>query len=133
MRRNAGEVATSIEDLRQTVVRVVRTSTEEANRRLHARFRVEEPCTVVVHGQQHAAVVRDLSEGGAAITGVVGSAGTGGMLILDRRGVRIPFEVRSASGDGMHVRFDLSGGDAGAFRAAFELMTRHLSPTDVAA
>ena len=42
------------------------------------------------------------------------------MLILDRRGVRIPFEVRSASGDGMHVRFDLSGGNAGAFRAAFE-------------
>ena len=134
VRENSMRVAASVESLRQTVVRVVRTSTEEADRRLHARFRVEEPCTVVLGGVRQAAVVRDISEGGASITGVAGrGAGGSGVLVLDRRGAQVRFEIRSGDDDTIHVRFDVSGGEAKAFRQAFEQMTRHLARTDAVA
>ena len=55
VRQGSSEVASSIEELRHVLVRVVRTTTSDADRRRKPRFHVDEPCTVTVGGVVQAA------------------------------------------------------------------------------
>ncbi len=61
------EIAGKMGDLRETLVRVVRTSTSEVNRRIAARAPVERSGTVEAGGRMHSVHVRDLSEAGAIL------------------------------------------------------------------
>ncbi len=134
VRIGASEVARSIEDLRRVLVRVVRTSTGDADRRRLPRFQVDEPCSVTVAGRRQDGRVTNLSLGGAMITGLTGMAeGTRGAARLDRFGVEVPFDVRSVEGPVVHVRFIEGDASAPAFRSLFERLTQGLRPIDAAA
>ncbi|EJN13100.1 PAS domain S-box [Bradyrhizobium sp. YR681] len=61
------EIAGKMGDLRETLVRVVRTSTSEVNRRIAARAPVDRSGTVEAGGHVHRVHVRDLSENGAIL------------------------------------------------------------------
>ena len=109
MREGSAGVATSIEALRQTVVRVVRTATADADRRKHPRATVDESCTVQTQsGARLSARIRDVSHGGAWIAGIDGNTDGRGTLTLDRAGgdMRAGFEVREREKNGdVHVEF----------------------------
>ena len=71
VQRGSREVAGCIAELRGTIVRVVRTSTADAERRRAPRFRADEPCTVELPGgAPRVARIRDISEGGAWLSGL---------------------------------------------------------------
>jgi aerotaxis receptor len=134
VRQGSSEVASSIEELRHVLVRVVRTTTTDADRRRKPRFHVEEPCTVSVCGLDQAAKVVNLSTGGATITLTTGIGdGTGGTLRLDRHDVCIQFSVRSVDGNAVRVKFDEADPAMAALRAVVERLTMALQPLDSAA
>jgi aerotaxis receptor len=134
VKTNSTEVADSIEELRRVLVRVVRTSTAEANRRRMVRYKVDEPCSVEIGSDRRTAKLRDLSEGGAMIAGVAETrAGMTGVLILERCGVRIGFTILGADQGTLHVTFTQEDAGDPRFRTAFATITAGLHPVDNAA
>jgi methyl-accepting chemotaxis protein/aerotaxis receptor len=119
VRHGSREVASRIVELRGAILRVVRTSTEDADRRRAVRIPVDEPCTAQVAGKAPRPVrMRDVSSGGAWLSGLghVEAGGTG-TVRLDGTGedAHAGFEVRGREPDGdVHVAF-LSGQASPAF------------------
>ncbi len=108
----ATDLAHSVGSLRRAVVRGIRTSTEEVNRRAHPRLSVGVPCRVTVAGQTSAGEVANLSAGGAAIVGIAGPPLQGrGEVAIDGVAARIAFHVVRADKEGLHIEFE---GDASA-------------------
>jgi methyl-accepting chemotaxis protein len=101
--RQAGHVhvgatglATAVGELKHTVMRVVRTSTSEVDRRTSHRKEISLRCRLIVSGQGvlNGRMV-DLSEEGARLVDAPRlSVGTRGMLDVDGVGTRLPFTVR---------------------------------------
>lgn len=104
----AGGLNTSVGDLRHAVIRVLRTSTTELNRRGAVRYDVDMPCRLEFAG--HAATearVTDISEGGASVRGAAfADPGTRGMLFLDGTGIALACSVRSRDDGGLHLMFE---------------------------
>lgn len=109
VRNDTVALNTMVADLKHSVIRAVRSSTAEVNRRQHARYAVALPCRVTLAGQGTLAChTVDLSEGGAAISGGPALAvGTRGMLDVDQVGMKIPFVVRAADETMQHLAFEL--------------------------
>jgi methyl-accepting chemotaxis protein len=96
---DAAGLAELVSELRRTVVRVIRTSSADVDRRHVARTNVDMPCQLSVAGYGEAnGRVTDLSESGArlecAMTVPVGAAGT---LGLQSTGLRLPFVTAMAA------------------------------------
>jgi methyl-accepting chemotaxis protein len=110
VRANTAALAEAVAELRRAVVRVVRTSTPEVDRRATTRFTADLPCRVSGAGvADQAARLVDLSEGGASIDGGPRMApGASGSLFLDAVGVSLPFTVRHADGGSLRVAFALN-------------------------
>ena len=101
VRHGSHEVAERIRELRGAILRLVRTSTEDADRRCGVRVTVDEPCTVQVAGRSpRPARVRDISMGGAWLSG----------LDHVQAGPREWFGSTSAGVDA-HARFEVRGCD----------------------
>jgi methyl-accepting chemotaxis protein len=117
VRENAVALNAAVGELRRSVIRVVRTSTTEVDRRQSVRHQVDLPCRVSVSGQPPASVrVTDISECGAAIRGGPQlSQGTRGALTLDTVGFALPFTVCGAEGDRLHLVFVLDAATATRF------------------
>jgi aerotaxis receptor len=134
VRQGSSEVASSIEALRHVLVRVVRTTTTDADRRRKPRFHVDEPCTVMVGGVAQAARVVNLSTGGATLSLTAGLGGeSGGILCIDQHRIRIPFVVRNVEGDAVRVKFDEADPAIAAVRAVVEKLSAALQSLDTAA
>jgi methyl-accepting chemotaxis protein len=115
-------LATAMDDLRHSVICVVRTSTTEVDRRQSRRYEVDLPCRLEFAGDGiHTARVRDLSDGGGRIEG--GPAmrtGDRGALRLDGLGTALPFTVCVAD-DGMsHMAFTLDEATAAPLRVMLD-------------
>jgi methyl-accepting chemotaxis protein len=67
MRMVAGEVAEHISELRNVMVRIVRTSSDAANRRADERVSINLPATLVLNGNPLPAICLDLGFGGARV------------------------------------------------------------------
>jgi hypothetical protein len=96
----------AVAELRGALVRIVRTSTEEVDRRVHPRTPLDRGAMLELAGQRQAAVnLMDLSEGGAAIELRDGSATTGatGRLVLDS--AVLPVRVIAAEGRRVGLAF----------------------------
>ncbi|WP_431856697.1 methyl-accepting chemotaxis protein [Azospirillum sp.] len=117
----ASELASGIDALCEQVVRIIRTSTGDVDRRRAPRVSVQLPCRV----GGAAAVVRDLSVGGAMIEGgpdlAVGATGT---LGLDAVGVPLPFRVRATGRGVLHVTFEISETASAAVRRVIDGLGR---------
>jgi len=98
-----------VAELKHALIRVVRTSTAEVDRRENARYAVKLGCRVMVGGRDvQNAQVDDLSRGGASISGGTAlSVGTRGTVEMDRIGMPLPFVVRSGDSEAVHVAFEL--------------------------
>jgi methyl-accepting chemotaxis protein len=122
VREIAAALNTAVGDLRHSVIRVVRTSTTEVDRRRVVRHQVDLPCRLSVPGQAvSSAHVIDISEGGASLRGGPSlPLDTRGALHLDGVGFALPFNVRSREGSTLRVKFELDEATVMKFRPVVE-------------
>jgi methyl-accepting chemotaxis protein len=116
VRDNARGLHTAMEQLRHSVVRVVRTATSDVDRRLNERFVVNMACRLTVNGQTRIARVVDWSDTGAQVRGVSATPiGVHRTLDIEGVGFPLPFIVKRAEDDALHVAFVLDEKDAVRF------------------
>jgi methyl-accepting chemotaxis protein len=118
VRANALALNQAVEELRHAVIRVVRTSSAEVERRQFRRYAVDLAARLDVpdHGE-HVVRVSDLSEGGVSLHGAPAlPPGTSGRLHFDAVALPLSFVVRDADADGLHLSFNLDAAAAGDFR-----------------
>jgi methyl-accepting chemotaxis protein len=105
------EVADSIAALRQAVIRAVRTSTAEVDRRASPRFAINRPAMLRHGGRMLDVRVLDCSRGGALLGGEGHEfVHAGDRIELQITGfpATLPGLVRSVSDTGIHLKFELS-------------------------
>jgi len=134
VRHGSGAIADSIASLQRVLVRVVRTSTTDADRRRKPRFHVDEPAVITVGGRAQPCRVANLSTGGAMIAGTEGiEQAERGTLRLDRHGVQTGFEIRGLKSGVIHAKFLDTDPALPAFQAVVERLIHGLRPIDAAA
>ena len=109
----------SVSELRGALVRIVRTSTEEVDRRSHDRIPLDRGAMLELGGRRAVAVnLLDLSEGGAAVEvrDTEAAPGTEGRLVLDT--ALLPVRVVSCAEGRMGLAFVAPG------EAALRIVTR---------
>jgi methyl-accepting chemotaxis protein len=119
-------LAAAVDDLRRSVIKVVRTSTSEVNRRAIERFEVDLPCRISASGGGAAAArITDFSAGGACVRdGPAMRTGERGTLDVDGVGFPLPFQVRRMEAGALHVAFELSDAVAARFEPIPERLSR---------
>ena len=137
VKHGSGDVARSIESLRKVLVRIVRTSTGDADRRREPRYQVDETGTLLIGGDRLAVTVRNLSIGGAMIDPVTATdgrslAGATGKLRFDRYGAEATVTVKAVEHNRIHLAFDGETMPRDFVRAV-EIATKDRPPIDVAA
>ena len=99
-------ICDDVSELTRTLVRVVRTSTQDADRRHTPRYAVSQSCTVQGLHASGPATLLDISEGGALMATEVSLAlNEQGEVILPDGNGRFRFEVRYCEVDRLHVSF----------------------------
>lgn len=95
---NTDALGAAVQDLKESVIRVVRTSTTEVDRRVTVRYDVDLPCRLMMGGQTHTAHLADISDGGAHLRGAPDIAvGTKGALVAEGLGAPVPSSCGSAA------------------------------------
>ena len=124
MTQGMGEAVAS---LKTTVIRVVRTSTEEVNRRASVRLALDLPCRIDIAGRSDpTARLSDLSEGGARIvTSAAAGRGTRGVLHVSGMACGLPFVVRGQDHGAVRATFDLDASAAASLQAFMDRHTAH--------
>jgi methyl-accepting chemotaxis protein len=121
VRDSATGLTRQVEELRHVVIRVVRTSTTEVDRRGSPRERVDLPCRLNVGGGSHPGRTIDLSMGGAAVAGGPQlTPGTRGTLDLEGVRVPVPFEVRACVDGVLRLAFHMDTTSTAAFQSWLE-------------
>lgn len=105
--RQTKQVAAAIQELRQTLVRVVRTATADVDRRANERLTVQRPVSLQVGVERIAAVLQNISVGGALVDGVGLPSQTRGRLDINDGGQSLDFAVVSQNGTAISMRFIL--------------------------
>jgi hypothetical protein len=67
IRDGSAEIASKVDETRATLVRVIRTSTTDVDRRISSRIDIRRPGTLKLQGSSGRVVVQDISVGGATI------------------------------------------------------------------
>jgi methyl-accepting chemotaxis protein len=107
VKEGVADLTDSVAALRQTVVRVVRTSSDDVNRRKFSRLGVSLPCRLSVGGRSLAARITDVSAGGAQVDGASDLAvGNNGQIAIQGIPADIGFRVAHISSTGVHLAFD---------------------------
>ena len=109
VRENAAALEAAVADLRHAIIRVVRTSTTEVDRRRATRYPVDLPCRLSTAGGMHEAKLADLSATGAHLRNApLLSPGARGTVSLGGMAMPVPFVVRSVDDRGaLHVEFEV--------------------------
>ena len=114
---DAAALDVAVNELRHSVIRVVRTTTTEMDRRHERRYPEGLACRLDIDGRSSAARVFDLSEHGAYVRGAPSVAvGARGTVTIDGVDFALPFSVRASAGDGLHLHFELDDATAERFR-----------------
>jgi methyl-accepting chemotaxis protein len=121
VRENATGLSNAVEELRHSVIRVLRTSTTEVDRRRSPRQTVDIPCRLTITGQNHNARVVDLSSIGAQVRDAPASqAGLPGTLDVDGVDYPLPFIVKRNVDGVLGVEFTLDKATATKFQETVE-------------
>ena len=106
----SAEIANKVADLRATLVRVIRTSTTDVDRRTSSRVDIRCPGLLTIQGRSVSVVVRDLSLGGAMIDEALPNASidTPITLAIDGIAAEMTGFVARKSEAATLIRFELS-------------------------
>ncbi|HET7880842.1 MAG TPA: methyl-accepting chemotaxis protein [Acetobacteraceae bacterium] len=108
VQETASALEAAVNELHHSVIRVVRTSSTEVDRRLSERHRIELPCRVSLPDGERSACMLDISLGGASVRlDRVPPAGARGTLRPDGLDTAIPCIVRDSERDIAHLTFEL--------------------------
>jgi methyl-accepting chemotaxis protein len=109
MRDGSLDIARKIDALRTTLVRVIRTSTTDVDRRLSSRIDIRRPGVLKLKGTSATVMVRDLSMGGAMLENlsIALSVDSPAVLTVDGIACDLPGYVARVDGQTVLVRFDL--------------------------
>lgn len=119
MRNVADRVADGVGNLRQTLVRVVRTATTDVDRRGADRVAVDRPCEVRVAGRTLTAYLVNISTGGALLRDVDLPPGAHVQLITQIAGAPIACRVVAADGQEANLAFEGLDSSGGALLSAW--------------
>jgi methyl-accepting chemotaxis protein len=116
----------SVADLRHAVVRVVRTATDQVDRRRSPRHPMDLRCELRMDGQDaHTVRLAGLSENGAEFHDAPPmTVGAHGSATIDAAMLPLPFVVRHAADGVLKVEFDLDEDTKNAFRPVLERLVR---------
>ena len=119
IRDGSADIAGKVNDLRATLVRVVRTSTVDVDRRVSARTDVNRQGTVEINGRSHRALIRNLSESGAVLLDAMADVAAGSSVVLTVDGLSPSLRgvVVRSDAQGVLVKFELTE-DAKTFVAS---------------
>jgi methyl-accepting chemotaxis protein len=122
IRDGAAQIAGKVDGLRRMLVRVVRTSTEEADRREFVRHEINREGRVEIGGTSHRVLVRDLSERGALIAEAVPGATPNSPVVLSITGLPVKLNgvVGRLDAATMSILFNPSDEAAKAIRVLIE-------------
>ena len=124
LRDNTMALNHAVDELRHSVIEVVRTSTAEVDRRQTGRRSVDLAAHLSVDGEEHLARVVDLSEGGASVRDAPDlPVGARGVLRLDGVVVPLPCIVRGAEGGALHLAIEPDEAAAAALRLTLERLS----------
>jgi methyl-accepting chemotaxis protein len=126
VRENASALEVAMAELRHAVIKVVRTSADEVNRRDGPRYPVDLPCRVSAAGAVQAARLMDLSETGAQICDAPSlTLESRGTVLLDGVAAPLPFVVRDTDNKGrLHVEFEATEPTRSAVNQLLERLQR---------
>jgi methyl-accepting chemotaxis protein len=110
IRDGSAEIANKVDLLRATLVRVIRTSTSDVDRRISSRVDIRRPATLKLQGKSGGVTVRDLSLGGAMIEEALPGApvDTPIRLVIDGIATELNGFVARKDADATFVKFELS-------------------------
>jgi methyl-accepting chemotaxis protein len=119
-------LSASVNDLKTAVIRAVRSSGDDVDRRSSQRYELDLPAQVeTADHARHQARVADLSEGGARVQGTFTlPVGSRGRLTIDGVGIPIAFVVAGHGPNEIRVSFALNEAAAAAVRAVLEQAAR---------
>jgi methyl-accepting chemotaxis protein len=118
----------AMDELRSAIMRAVRTVLPDLDRRAAPRYPVDMTCRLTALGRTHVARLADLSDFGASLSANSGlPVGGRGALDIDGVGQTLPFVVRHAKGDELHVEFEFDAAAAARFAGTAERLTRRLA------
>jgi methyl-accepting chemotaxis protein len=122
VRENAAGLELAVAELRHAVIRVVRTSSTDVDRRQAERHLVDLPCRLNVGGDVRDARLVDLSQTGARLHGAPPlPPGSRGTVSLDGIAVALSFVVRNVGDRGaLHVEFEQNEATGAAIRALLD-------------
>jgi len=129
VRDNIVALDRAVEELRHSVIRVVRTSTSDVDRRQTQRYQMVMAATLAAAGRSGVGVqVIDLSEGGASVQdGPELAMGTRCTLRLEGVSAALPCAVRAADGGSLHLAFTLDDRDRAQLRPVLERLGQRLA------
>ncbi|TWA62214.1 methyl-accepting chemotaxis sensory transducer with TarH sensor [Azospirillum brasilense] len=134
VRAVADEVSTSIDELRGILVRVVRTSMSEVDRRREARYAVDLPARAETSAGSRSCRLQNLSGSGAALQVWDGAAGGArGTLHIDGFGMALPFTVVTVEARSCHIRFEPPAEAKAEFERRFNALVRNRALRPIAA
>jgi len=130
----SGLVANGIDQLRQILVRVVRTSTKEVDRRRKPRYKLDRGGELTVGSAICKVRVENCSEGGALLIAnePVPNLSGSGRLMIDRFGQPVSLNVLSIRDSHIRVKF-IEGAETSQFQNQFRSAVADLTPLTVAA
>jgi len=110
IRDGSSDIAGKVDNLRAILIRVIRTSTADVNRRIFERLELNRHGTVEVKGVPHAVMDHDISEQGAQILRLSTdiAIGTPVVLTFDGFALRLPGIVTRRDAVGTLLMFELA-------------------------
>jgi methyl-accepting chemotaxis protein len=122
-----------VRDLQQTLVRIVRSSSSDVDRRATPRFDILSPATIESDGRYQQVTVVDISEGGAHLAGEFDRRMT--MLTLQIPGLNMALRSRvvALNDAGAHVEFTVPEEVKARFAERLASLLEKASPFSVAA
>ncbi|AWJ83434.1 methyl-accepting chemotaxis protein [Azospirillum sp. TSH58] len=130
----ADEVSGSIDDLRGLLVRVVRTSMTEVDRRHEIRYAMDLPARADTPAGSRTCRLLNLSYSGGALQAWDGATdATRGTLHVEGVGMPLPFRVVTLDAQHCRIRFDLTGEAKDDFQRRLDKMVRERGLRPIAA
>ena len=126
VREHATALETAVSDLRHAIIRVIRTSTSDVDRRSAPRHAMDLPCRLTTADGTRAARLADLSATGAQVLDAPPlPPGGHGTLSVDGLAAAVPFIVRNVDDrGGLHLSFEADAPVQALLQAALQRLPR---------
>lgn len=116
IRDGSADIARKVDGLRATLVRVVRTSTADVDRRISARVETKRSGSMVINGKSSNVSIENISEAGALIAGVEPYAILGAAVRLIVSAQQLNGFIARIDENGTFVRFEETDASMAAVR-----------------